>query len=263
MNKRFLLVFLSVFVILSCSQYINLGSSDEDGEIDMAGEYNESDSVDSAPWDDEVDTENCDADGIYDSGDNSDWGDTADSAGDWGDAGDTYYDDDKVENNDNDPDSGRDDGADSDNWGPGDDWNDPGDDWNDPGENPDIDTGEGSGGYVFPEENPFPEGFSNEECDCGETPDYQPICCDGVTLVFNACYANCYAVKSAGRICLSYENGLCFDKTGDENPDDNENPPENPNECGCFPEEQPEIFGCGEKFHAITFCLAKCHCVLI
>ena len=122
-------------------------------------------------------------------------------------------------------------------------------------------------------DSPFPEDFSNAECDCGDEPDYHPICCDGETLVFNACFANCYAVNSNGRICNFYETGLCFDETDDsetedsedddEQPDSDEDSAEIPNECGCYPDEKPERFACLQSDYVTFFmssCLAECYC---
>lgn len=239
MNNRFLLIFLSVFIFLSCSQYINLGDDDnseviasednyapemgDTGDYDAgdtdskaeAGDYNsDSDAADSGDWGNTA----PESDGGFDSGDSADWSDTADSGCD---SSDTY---DEVDSSS-------------------------------PYESDDSDNSSGNGsGYVFPEEDPFPEGFSNIECDCGNTPDYQPVCCDGMTLVFNACFANCYAVKSNAKICVSYENGLCPDS------DDGGDPDGTPNECGCYPEEEPSVFRCGENSYFITSCLANCHC---
>lgn len=140
--------------------------------------------------------------------------------------------------------------------------------------------------YIFPESgDPFPEGFSNVECGCGSTPDYAPVCCDGMISVFNACFANCYAVNSGNKICSFYETGLCGgtgitkdltegdgepaepsadedDETDDDTelPDEDADPAEITNECGCYPEEEASIFRCGGSFYFITECLANCHC---
>lgn len=140
--------------------------------------------------------------------------------------------------------------------------------------------------YVFPESgDPFPEGFSNVECGCSSTPDYLPVCCDGKISVFNACFANCYAVKSGSKICSFYEPGLCGgtgitrdltegdgepeEPSADEDeetdndtelPDEDADPIEISNECGCYPEDDTEIFSCGEDSYAITTCLANCIC---
>ena len=240
MNKRFLFVFLSVFAILSCSQYIDLGS-------DKSEAYDES-GIDNAPedmeWDNDSESYNADK---------GDYGDTADSSDGYWDSGDTggsedsnadpedYYADDEYDGSDEEPNAGETDNG---------------------NENAPTDDGL------------FPEGFSNAECDCGNEPDYHPICCDGTILVFNACFANCYAVKSKGGICAFYETGLCYDETGSDEEagsgdDDNEQPDNDEdfsgisNKCGCYPDEKPEIFSCiPNNFvsYFISSCLAECYC---
>jgi hypothetical protein len=58
------------------------------------------------------------------------------------------------------------------------------------------------------EEYPFPEDFTNDQCECGTNPGYNPVCCKGIS-VFNACFANCYFLYSEGTICSSYSQGIC------------------------------------------------------
>ncbi len=138
--------------------------------------------------------------------------------------------------------------------------------------------------YIFPESDPFSEGFSNVECGCGEEPQYDPICCNGVISVFNLCFAHCYAFYSGNKICYVYQTGIC---AGENSGDDAEETPENDteqddqdteitddndtelpdsdeivieNECGCYPEEEAAIFSCGEDSFFVTSCLANCFC---
>lgn len=257
MNKRFLLVLLSVFAILSCSQYVNLGGVSADDEA-----Y--SDYADNAP--EEMDPENDP--GSYDSAD------SADAGYDYGDTGSNDKGGDPDQYDESDSGYGGDDYASD---------AESGDNWDD--SEPDSGEESDGGDASSPEENSlFPADFSNAECDCGSTPDYHPICCDGRILVFNACFANCYAVKTEGRICAFYKTGLCSDETGSdeendpetddsddldddtddgEQPDSDEDPAEIPNECGCYPEEKPDMFFCSRNnsvFYFMSFCLAECQC---
>ncbi|MBP5405959.1 hypothetical protein J6Z19_02260 [bacterium] len=259
MNKRFLLILSSLFIFMSCSQYIDLGG-DKSMAYDAANEDTE--------WD--TDSE------AYDSADKSDtgydYGDNGDS-----DAGSESYDEGSADSGDNngasyeendsceeadDSDYSESADTDFDNSDTGFDNSDT--DSDDSGD--ETDSGSGEDGI-------FPEDFSNEECDCGDEPGYHPICCDGKTLVFNACFANCYAVNSNGRICAFYEIGLCSDETDDSETDDSEDDGEQPdsdedsseisNECGCYPDERPELFACMQDDNVTFFmssCLAECHC---
>jgi len=254
MNKRFLLVLLSVFAILSCSQYVNLGGVSADDEA-----Y--SDYADSAP--EEMDPENDP--GSYDSAD------SADAGYDYGDTGSNDKGGDPDQYDESDSGYGGDDYAPDAECG---------DNWDD--SNPDSGEESDGGDASSPEENSlFPADFSNAECDCGSAPDYHPICCDGRILVFNACFANCYAVKTEGGICAFYKTGLCSDETGSdeendpetddsddntddgEQPDSDEDPAEIHNECGCYPEEKPDMFFCyrnNSVFYFMSSCLAECQC---
>ncbi|MBP5201788.1 hypothetical protein J6253_03520 [bacterium] len=253
MKSRFFIVVLAVFLIFSCDHFVNLGDKSADGADYTEGlpdeiyEGENSDSADNGNYDDWNEDSAADTD-AYDEGDNAGAPEAEPT--------DSWNDDDLP-------------GADSDS--------------NDDAEIPDED-GEV---YVFPESDPFPEGFSNAGCGCGNAPDYLPVCCDGKISVFNACFANCYAVKSGNKICTSYETGLCggaeitrgltegdgeeteqpdadeYNENDDdaELPDEDAEPAEIPNECGCYPEDEATIFYCSESFYFfITECLATCHC---
>ncbi len=80
----------------------------------------------------------------------------------------------------------------------------------------------------WPKESPFPDDFTNDMCDCGTSPAYNPVCCaneKGEISVFNTCFANCYFRFSEGKICSDHKTGICdsiptyeeeFDDTDDE-----------------------------------------------
>ena len=257
MKSRFFLVVSIVLFFFSCNQFVNLGDKSADSADNTEGlpdELYESDTPDTGAGSGDYgdwNEDSADSD-YYDEGRQEGWEDNEQNA--------PYPDEDYADSNYPDPES------DADNSDP---WAEPTD-----------------SAYVFPESNPFPEGFSNDECNCGENPQYDPICCDGVISVFNICFAYCYAVNSSNKICSVYSVGLCG---GNENgPDDSGETPENDieendqdieiiedndnelpdsdeeividNECGCYPEEEAAIFRCGESFYFITECLANCHC---
>ncbi len=261
MKSRFFIVVLAVFIIFSCDHFVNLGDKSADGADNTEGlpdeiyEGENSDSADTGNYDDWNEDSAADTD-TYDEGENA----PADTEGDYpGDNGDT----DATDTTD----SGTD-YNDSDSNAPY-----PDEEWND-------------SSYVFPESDPFPAGFSNAECGCGDTPYYEPVCCNGMISVFNSCFANCYAVNSGNKICYYYETGVCggagivmgmteddegdtapVDDEDDETDDDTELPDEDaeptgiPNECGCYPENETAIFSCADNsFYFITECLARCHC---
>ena len=262
MNNRFLLVVLTALFIFSCDHFVNLGdksADDADYTEGLPDEISE----------DRGDTDASDAN--YD-----DWNEDYTNTG--------YEDEENApaDTEDDYPgDNGDADAADT---------TDSGADYSDSDSNepyPDDEEWSDGGGYIFPESNPFYEGFSNAECDCGETPYYEPVCCNGVISVFNQCFANCYAINSYNKICTLYQSGLCSeyeksDSDTDEIPEadneendqdtdifnDNDNELSDSdedtetivNECGCYPENEPSIFRCGEIFFFITECLASCHC---
>lgn len=258
MKSRFFLVVSIVFFVFSCSKFVNLGDDDAYSA--------ENDYTEGLPDEISEDRGDTESDSNYD-----DWNE------DSTDMTDTGYDSGNEGTPDNsDPAAEPTDWADADPTEPVES-DEPYDD-----EMPDDDS------YVFPASgDPFPEGFLNDECGCGNTPHYLPVCCDGRISVFNACFANCYAVKSGNKICTSYETGLCggaeitrgltegdgeeteqpdadeYNENDDdaELPDEDAEPAEIPNECGCYPEDEATIFYCSESFYFfITECLATCHC---
>ena len=161
------------------------------------------------------------------------------------------------------------------------------------------------------EDKVFPGSFSNDDCGCGDFPAYFPVCCEGGIVVFNPCFAKCYAELSKGTFCAEYKMEFCkndddsdfenndsdsedegFDSENNdaappyddldedtEIPDsgedaelendedaeienDEDQQPENPNICGCYPEDELEIFVCGDsrQLFFVSSCLAECHC---
>ena len=258
MKIRFFLVVSVLLFAVSCSQFVNLGDKSADG----------ADNTEGLP--DEIYEDNGEAGADY--GDCSDWNEDSADPG--------YYDD-GEKYSDNESAEDIDDTDMTDNMDPSEQSDS---DW--PSEIPDENSS-----YTFPESNPFPEEFSNADCDCGEDPQYDPICCNGVISVFNLCFAHCYAIHSANKICSVYKAGLC---DGYESSDDDEEIPENDPEesdpetndqdsaiveendndeefpdsdeeslesgCGCYPENEAAIFRCGEHSYFITSCLANCLC---
>ena len=147
------------------------------------------------------------------------------------------------------------------------------------------------------EEYPFPEDFTNDNCECGVNPGYNPVCCKGIS-VFNACFANCYFLYSEGKICSSYSQGVCDsiprpetdespddeehndqgdtpdepDDTDVENPDNDEPVEDNDedltsdednipdNECGCYPSDTEFLCCYKNSTVIISSCMADCHC---
>lgn len=136
---------------------------------------------------------------------------------------------------------------------------------------------------------PFADDFTNDMCSCGSTPEYAPVCCTGNISVYNACFANCYAINSSGAICASYSFGICgsvkqpdsdneltddsdiIDPTDSDEDivnsidDDSVSDDDIPeyvidNECGCYPENTS--FNCCyvNGTVLISTCLAECHC---
>lgn len=274
MKSRFFLIIPFIIFAISCDHFVNLGDKS----------YDNADNTEGLP--DELYEDNGNTGS--EAGDYEDWNeDNADSA--YYDEGseDTNNDSEVSEINDNDS---QGDFADSDMADPGNDEVDSAAPFpeNDSDELPDEVPDENENSYIFPESDPFPEGFSNVECGCSDAPQYQPVCCDGKISVFNACFANCYAVKSDGKICSVRKTGLCdgdedtdsdYDNDPEEDDDDTEesdedndiiddNDTELPdsdedvinNECGCYPGEEPAVFSCGEDSYFITSCLANCLC---
>ena len=260
MKSRFFIVVLAVFIIFSCDHFVNLGDKSADGADYTEGlpdeiyEGENSDSADTGNYDDWNEDSAADTD-TYDEGENA----PADDGIEPGEPG-------EPGNQDEDADSDPDTYYDADDTSH---------------EFPDEDP------CRFPDCDPFPEEFSHADCDdCGETPDYEPVCCNGVISVFNSCFAKCYAINSSNKICSVYQPGLCNgnenesedDGSGEtsepdaeegdqdtENADDDDEIPDSDEDaeaagCGCYPENEPSIFRCGESFYFITECLASCHC---
>ena len=272
MKSRFFLIISILLLVVSCDHFVNLGDKS----------YGDADNTEGLP--DELYEDNGNTGS--EAGDYEDWNeDNADS--DYYDKGSEEETNDNEVSEINDNDS-QEDSADSDMTDPGNDEVDsaaPSPE-NDTDEVPDANAPD----YIFPESDPFPEGFSNVECGCSNAPQYQPVCCDGKISVFNTCFANCYAINSDGKICSVYETGLCegietSDDDDDETPENDtvvndseendqdteiidDNDAELPdsdedvinNECGCYPEDEPAVFSCGEDSYAITSCLADCLC---
>lgn len=263
MKNRFLLAVSIILLVFSCNQFVNLGDKSYDG----------ADNTEGLPDEISEDGRNSDsADGNYDdwnedSADTEHYEESGSDNGEYSDEkNEPYPDEDFSDTDAMDPES------------------EPTDtEQGEPHEYPD----ETEPSYVFPESDPFPEGFSNAECGCGEDPQYEPVCCNGVISVFNSCFANCYAVNSSNKICTVYNYGLCADSensgddTGetpeedseandqddeitddndDELPDSDEDSAVISDGCGCSPEEETAIFRCGEHFYVITSCLANCLC---
>ena len=248
MKNRILLIFSIVFLIFSCDQFVNLGDKSD----------NSADNTEGLP--DEISEERGDtaSDANYD-----DWNEDSANTGSYENGDNSSAADDQVDTDNTNSDAGSDETNTTDT----------------DSEIPDESQDEENGGYTFPESgDPFLGGFSNSECNCGEAPQYQPLCCDGKISVFNVCFANCYAVNSGNKICSSYEAGLCngaeandgaesevndqdteiIDDTDEELPDSDTVVINN--ECGCYPGDDTEIFSCGNDSYAITSCLANCIC---
>ena len=261
MKSRFFLVISIVLFIFSCNQFVNLGDK-------SAGS---ADNTEGLP------------DEIYEN-DNPGSEENTGNYDDWNEDGKDY------EEGANEPEYSDDQNAPSGDY-PDEDYSDSNSDNEDPQAtnpdtgNPNETSDDEDEAYIFPESDPFPEGFSNIICECGEAPQYQPVCCDGKISVFNKCFANCYAINSDGKICSVSETGLCdeYEKTDDDAEETPENDTEEDdqdaeitddsdtelpdsdeivieNECGCYPEEEPAIFRCGEDSFFVTSCLANCFC---
>ena len=252
MKSRFFLIISIALFVFSCDHFVNLGDDDissADNTEGLPDEIYDGDYTDSAgaenydDWnEDSANTEYYEEDDSDAAQESSDQADT--EAPDEADTNsETDYEDFDIEKSDETPD-------------------------------------EDEGTYIFPESgDPFLGGFANTECNCGETPQYQPLCCDGKISVFNVCFANCYAVNSGNKICYSHKTGRCngseengtgseendqdieiIDDSDKELPDSDEDTSIIDNECGCYPEEEAGIFKCGEDSYAITSCLANCIC---
>ena len=262
MKNRFFAVIAVALFIFSCSRFVNLGDKEksDDNTEGLPSEISE-DSRQSG-----------DAEAGYDN-----WNeDNMEAPYDDGSGDEVYSDADSYNEND-----------DFEEWGDEDANPDSqSDDWNSH-EYPDEEV------CRFPDCSPFPEGFSNADCDCGENQDYEPVCCNGVITVFNSCFANCYAQNSSNKICSVYNSGLCekseTDSDTDEMPENDSDTEENDEDleiiddsepeiqdldeevpdsdedtpdpgCGCSPENEPSVFSCGDGLYFVTSCLAECFC---
>lgn len=261
-NRFFALVALVLFVF-SCSRFVNLGDKEKsaDNTEGLPGEMS-NDKNDSG-----------DSEAAYDN-----WNeDNMESpSSDEGGNGEEVYSDDDFYNENGSFDEMEDEDVNTDSQS---------DDWNSH-EYPDEEV------CRFPDCSPFPEGFSNADCDCGENQDYEPVCCNGVITVFNSCFANCYAKNSSNRICSVYHSGLCeeseTDSDTDETPENDSDTEENEDiemtddsepelqdfdeevpdsdedtpdpGCGCTLENEPSVFSCGDGLYFVTSCLAECFC---
>ncbi|MCK5809134.1 hypothetical protein KAH37_09135 [bacterium] len=135
----------------------------------------------------------------------------------------------------------------------------------------------------------FPDDFNLAQCECGELPQHEPVCCNKTVSVYNICFANCFAYHSNRDkiLCDEYVESLCApsenlfpdqdilsdeDYTNDQDltaPDsditlsgdnDNEIPDEDKeDECGCYPDDF-QAWCCNDGVVYISKCLADCHC---
>ncbi len=194
---------------LSCSKMIALEGSAGDS-ADTADTANTANSGGDTGVANTGDTGNA-------GGDTGNTGDTGDTGGDTGDAG---------------GDTG-DTGGDTGDTG---DAGDAGDTWSDDEEDPDADA-VGHTPY-------FPEGFDLSQCECGDEPVYEPVCCNKNIEVYNICFANCFAHYSNPKntICDEYTESVCapseplFPDADILFDEDNELPDIDTNNDGEFPE---------------------------
>ncbi len=99
-----------------------------------------------------------------------------------------------------------------------------------------------------------------DDCGCGENPAYAPICCDGVTTVFNTCFANCLNVNSGQ--CATQQTGTCASQGGENDTDDtevNDDDAINIGSCGCVPTDM-NAWCCDGGVRYISECTATCEC---
>lgn len=98
--------------------------------------------------------------------------------------------------------------------------------------------------------------FSVGDCGCGESPAYEPICCDGATTVFNTCFANCLNVHTGQ--CATRTDGACaaaIDNDDAEVSDDDAVT----GACGCVPTDL-DAWCCDGGVRYISQCAATCEC---
>ncbi len=113
--------------------------------------------------------------------------------------------------------------------------------------------------------------FSAADCACGDDPLYEPVCCDGVTTVFNTCFANCLNYHTGQ--CASQQNGTCATQGGENDADtdtasspDDDAVVETPDDdsitvggCGCVPTDM-NAWCCDGGTRYISECTATCEC---
>lgn len=103
--------------------------------------------------------------------------------------------------------------------------------------------------------------FSATDCGCGENPAYAPICCDGVTTVFNTCFANCINVHTGQ--CATQQEGTCATQGGENDSDAdtevNDDDTINVGACGCVPADM-NAWCCDDGVRYISQCTATCEC---
>lgn len=279
MKNRWLVLFLSAVLFLSCSHFVNLGDDKSASADNTEGLPSEISDDDRQPSDNG-------------NGSSGDWGDT------WSeDEGDTDAADNGEEVGVDTGNTAADTGADSGDWEG--DTGDCGDTGADTGDTADAgdepgDTAEDTDPVLDSET--FTSDFKDRaDCGCGSRPDYAPVCCTGNIAAFNTCFANCYAVKSGNKICTSYTAGPCQssetaddddDIAADEDLDDDDDIEENDddadtevessdedaetpdsdeetigNECGCYPEQEIVGFKCSNGIFYTSSCLMECqHC---
>ena len=135
----------------------------------------------------------------------------------------------------------------------------------------------------------FPDDFNLSQCECGEDPTHEPVCCNKTVAVYNLCFANCFAHYSNAEkmLCDEYVESACapsenlfpdqdtlFDEDyvedediiSDEDvvdtPDDDSDEisdSDSAEDCGCYPDDF-SAWCCNDGIIYISKCLADCHC---
>ena len=103
--------------------------------------------------------------------------------------------------------------------------------------------------------------FTYTDCDCGETPDYAPICCDGHTTVFNKCFANCINYYTGQ--CATQQDGTCAAQGGENDSDSDTEVSDDDaisvGTCGCVPTDM-SAWCCDDGDRYVGQCTATCEC---
>ncbi len=266
MNRKISRSLLLPFLLLTFS------CSDMNVELDSSAEKTAS-SGDNGAGSDTGDTgyEVCDSDlsanpeepGNEDSANGNDKGDTGDmgDSGDTGSSGDTG---DSTDQGDTGNSDGVDDNIDSDS---GDETQSNDDESSEPSISDDDcswevpDHQDGSNDDEFPiddssNETPvdldtLPEIPDSDiipvtQCDCTDAPSFEPVCCNGVTAVYNRCYANCLGNEFKMVCDESIAEGSCKGDT--------------PDSCGCIPDDF-NLYRCiSDGSIYISSCMAGCFC---